>query len=176
MRHQIQSRLLGLEERLDRSRAEGLETGILRRIDVLAQRLSRAGVSLRRATSYRIEAASQRLAICRGALSPEGITRWIEGLTSRRQATDLELRRWAVARLDRERSSLAGLVRVLDSVSPLSTLARGFAVATDSKGDILRTAATVAIGAEVQVTLADGGLGCRVETVHTTAPLRKGKA
>lgn len=176
MRHQIQSRLLGLEERLDRIQAEELEAKIVRRIEMLAERLSRAAISARRAAAHRLETTSQRLAICVGALSPEGITRWIEGLISRRQATDVALRRWAVTRLGRERSSVAGLVRVLDSVSPLSTLARGFAVATDSKGGILRTAASVAIGAEVQVTLADGRLGCRVETVQATAPFGKGKA
>ncbi len=60
----------------------------------------------------------------------------------------------------------------LNDLSPLAVLGRGFAMARNDAGDIMRSVDQTAVGAQVQVTLADGELSCRVESksnAETTA-------
>jgi exodeoxyribonuclease VII large subunit len=53
----------------------------------------------------------------------------------------------------------------LRALSPLATLARGYAIVR-SEGGLVRSFTEVEPGARVDVTLAEGGLGARVEDVH----------
>ena len=48
---------------------------------------------------------------------------------------------------------------MLDSLSPLGTLQRGYAIVTDSEGKVLRDAREVEVGDEVEARLAAGKLG-----------------
>ena len=73
----------------------------------------------------------------------------------------------ASARLSRPRQRLGALAASLDAMSPLKVLGRGFAMATDQKGQVLRRAADVSPGDRVSVTLAEGRLDCRVENAYT---------
>lgn len=66
-------------------------------------------------------------------------------------------------RLQHERSRLELAVGKADALSPLSILKRGFALCRDSKGIIVKRAEDVSPGDGVHVTLASGGLDCRVE-------------
>ena len=50
----------------------------------------------------------------------------------------------------------------LDAMSPLKVLARGYAVATDADGTVLRSAEKVQPGDPVRVQLQDGALHCTV--------------
>ncbi len=59
--------------------------------------------------------------------------------------------------------NLGRLAQLLDSLSPLGTLQRGFAIVTDSKGNVLRDAGQVAVGDEVEARLARGRLGLVVK-------------
>jgi exodeoxyribonuclease VII large subunit len=68
-------------------------------------------------------------------------------------------------RHDRAAARLATAVGRLESLSPLAVLGRGYAVCwNDDRTAILRTAATIAAGERVHVTLHDGALNCVVET------------
>ena len=73
----------------------------------------------------------------------------------------------ASTRLSRPRQRLGALAASLDAMSPLKVLGRGFAMATDQKGQVLRRAADVSPGDRVSVTLAEGRLDCRVENAYT---------
>lgn len=66
----------------------------------------------------------------------------------------------------RERLGLAAAS--LDALSPLGVLQRGYAIAQDAEGKLLRDAATVVEGDAVSVRLAKGKLNTRVETIETT--------
>jgi exodeoxyribonuclease VII large subunit len=57
----------------------------------------------------------------------------------------------------------------LDALSPLGVLSRGYAIAQDAKGRLLRDAQAVKIGDEVKVRLEHGRLGTRVEDVESEA-------
>ena len=61
---------------------------------------------------------------------------------------------------------LAHLSARLESLSPLAALRRGYAVALDQRGRVIRTAGSVAPGDEIQLRVADGSIGCRVENVE----------
>jgi len=55
------------------------------------------------------------------------------------------------------------LVLRLEAMSPLQTLTRGYALARNQQGQVLRSATEVAAGEPIQVQLAKGELDCRVE-------------
>jgi exodeoxyribonuclease VII large subunit len=66
----------------------------------------------------------------------------------------------------RERLGLAAAS--LDALSPLGVLQRGYAIAQDANGRLLRDAASVGQGDAVSVRLAKGKLHARVESVEAT--------
>jgi len=166
LRHHARSRLYSLSERLSRAGADRLRTMASRRTETLAERLDRADGTLRRAPAARLERERARLASCRRALGPEGLRRWVDGLGTRATGADARLRASARGRIETARAALARRAELLDAVSPLRTLARGFAIATDSTGRLLTDAARVAPGDPIAVRLSRGALDCRVEKVH----------
>jgi len=62
-------------------------------------------------------------------------------------------------------SRLAHLAQMLDSLSPLGTLQRGYAIVTDSHGKVLTDAGKVSVGDEVEARFASGRLGLTVKKV-----------
>lgn len=133
----------------------------------LREKLQSAGLHMIRAQAKRLELLRRRL----------------EALASKRVLTDpmavIQDKRMllahlqknlgyaASARLTGPRQRLGALAASLDAMSPLKVLGRGFAMATDSRGQILRRAGEVLPGDGIRVTLAEGSLDCRVENVHT---------
>jgi exodeoxyribonuclease VII large subunit len=77
----------------------------------------------------------------------------------------LETARNAVmaARLDEETARLAVAVASLDALSPLAVLKRGYALAQDERGVLLRDARQAKEGDALRVRLSEGVLHCRVE-------------
>ena len=67
---------------------------------------------------------------------------------------------------DREARRFAGAVAKLDALSPLKVLGRGYAMARTEEGGILRSSAQVRPGDRIELRLAQGSLGCRVEEVE----------
>jgi exodeoxyribonuclease VII large subunit len=67
--------------------------------------------------------------------------------------------------LERRRAALDRSAARLQALSPHATLARGYAIVR-AGGGVLRDAGAVATGDVVDVTLARGGLGARVEEVR----------
>lgn len=62
-------------------------------------------------------------------------------------------------------TSLANSASKLDALSPLSTLKRGYAIATDQNALVLRDISTLKIGDLIQVQLCQGILQCLVENI-----------
>jgi exodeoxyribonuclease VII large subunit len=72
----------------------------------------------------------------------------------------------ANTRLDDARARLAVAAASLDALSPLAVLKRGYAVAQDKQGKLLRNARQAQAGDGVRLRLAEGVLRCRVEEVE----------
>jgi exodeoxyribonuclease VII large subunit len=68
--------------------------------------------------------------------------------------------------VERKRAALDKSAAKLAALSPLQTLERGYAIVRTEAGDVVASAATVSRDAHVDVTLADGGFGARVEEVR----------
>jgi exodeoxyribonuclease VII large subunit len=68
------------------------------------------------------------------------------------------------AQLQRARERLALSAASLDALSPLAVLHRGYAIAQDHSGRLVRDATQVSVGDEVNVRLAKGKLVTRVES------------
>ena len=69
-------------------------------------------------------------------------------------------------RLADEQQSLGQTVAHLRAISPQATLRRGYAIATSQDGTAVASVRQVAVGAGLRLTLADGTLGTRVETIE----------
>jgi exodeoxyribonuclease VII large subunit len=74
----------------------------------------------------------------------------------------------ARARLEDARSRVSVAAASLDALSPLGVLTRGYALAQDEEGRLLRDARGVRVGDAVRLRLAEGALRCRVEETENT--------
>ena len=57
------------------------------------------------------------------------------------------------------------MAKMLDSLSPLGTLQRGYAIVTDSSGSVVLEADSVSVGDDIEALLANGRLGLTVKSV-----------
>ena len=90
-------------------------------------------------------------------------------LEMRRQDLDHRLQRLLSAEeriVSARRQSFVRLAASLDAMSPLRVLRRGYAVATDDRGALVRSAAALSAGDRVKLRFTDGAADCRVETVE----------
>jgi exodeoxyribonuclease VII large subunit len=73
-----------------------------------------------------------------------------------------------IARLEDASARLRLLAGSLDALSPLAVLQRGYALAQDKNGKLIRDAATMKIGDRLGLRVAQGALKCRVEEIDNT--------
>ena len=69
------------------------------------------------------------------------------------------------ARIDNAKRHLALSASALDAMSPLRVLERGYAIAHDEHGRVIREATAMSVGDELRLRLWKGSLDCRVEVV-----------
>ncbi|WP_426688792.1 exodeoxyribonuclease VII large subunit [Rhodanobacter ginsengiterrae] len=83
-------------------------------------------------------------------------------LAHRLAEQDQRLRRAIAQILERRRTALRHASHALQSISPLATLERGYAIVFDADGNVLRSTRNVAAGTPLRARLADGELRLRV--------------
>jgi len=59
-------------------------------------------------------------------------------------------------------------IQTLETVSPLATLKRGYAIATTTQGRLVASVAALKRGDELRLQLSDGHLGCEVKSIHSS--------
>jgi exodeoxyribonuclease VII large subunit len=126
---------------LDRARGT-LARSVRRSLDQDRQRLTRSVERLRARPRIALEREGQRL-----------------------ERTRERLRLAPALAVERKRAALENSAAKLVALSPVQTLERGYAIVRTDSGDVVSAAADVSPGAHVDVTLADGGFGARVEEV-----------
>ncbi len=72
----------------------------------------------------------------------------------------------AVAGVRERRAAVRTLESRLRALSPLAVLGRGYALATDAQGQVLRRAGAVQVGDDIRVRLGQGGLRARVREIE----------
>lgn len=127
------------------------------RLDELEQRLQLAW----RATQHvRLGRAAELYA----RLQQQTPLHRLQQLRSRRETLALRLEGALRQRLEKYRTGLVSLTRALEAVSPLATLARGYAIVQRlPQGGVIRSAHAVAPGDRVEARLGAGRLICSVE-------------
>jgi exodeoxyribonuclease VII large subunit len=133
--------LAELWSKLDRAH-EGLARNVLRLLERDRQRLARSVERLR--TGPRIAVQRDRL---------------------RLERTRERLRLAPLLAVERKRAALENSAAKLVALSPLQTLRRGYAIIRTESGGVVVATGDVSEGARVEVTLAEGGFGARVEDV-----------
>ncbi len=136
------------------------------RLRVAREELGEVRGSLERRASELSRAARRKLEEAAKRLSPARMSASASRARVRLALQGAALDTAARARLDDARSRLAVAAVALDAMSPLAVLGRGYALARDARGRVLRDASNVEEGERVSVRLARGSLRCRVEEVE----------
>jgi exodeoxyribonuclease VII large subunit len=113
--------------------------------------------TLQRANA-RLDAISAQLSPVRLA-SKVGDAKAALGMLGQRASTA------ARGMIDAKSESLKISMAKLDALSPLAVLGRGFAIAENEKGEILRDSAQVSVDESVKIRLEKGSLKARVEEI-----------
>ena len=132
------------------------------RLEQQTQRLDDLTVRLGGAAQGRVQRERLRLAELQRRLRDRSPDRLLERQRSRQRDLLLRLRHAATGRVAAAAQRLALAQRGLNAVSPLATLARGFAIVTRADGTVVTQAARVAPGEAIEARLAQGILLARV--------------
>ena len=154
--------LRALDARLEgtRGRLALVHPGV--RLEQQTQRLDDLARRLAGAVRARVQREQLGLAQLRGRLVRRSPDRLLHAQRSREQDLSVRLRHAVARRVNDAAQRLALAQRALHSVSPLATLARGFAIVTRADGSLLGDAAGVAPGETIEARLARGTLIARV--------------
>ncbi|RZU98196.1 exodeoxyribonuclease VII large subunit [Spiribacter vilamensis] len=127
------------------------------RLDELDQRLGRAMTAHLQTRSRQVERLDRRV-------QAQNPTPGLQRLADSTARLNQRLERGLRERLNRERARLEASARTLESLSPLGTLARGYAIVQPvDSGAVIHRATDVAVGDPIRARLNEGILIARVE-------------
>jgi exodeoxyribonuclease VII large subunit len=174
-RAELAAAVAALHARLTRAMAAGLaglnaRTEALRRrlrhprerLERQAQHLDHLEIRLRRALETRMHRDDARCRELLQRLRTQHPSRLLADARLHLDYCDSRLAEAMRHRLERERRRLESCAGLLQAVSPLATLQRGYAIALDRSGHTIGSIQATAPGAEIAVRLQDGTLDCNV--------------
>ncbi len=170
----LEKRLLQLQHRhLDQARQQYRwlltrmhQTHPARRLLDWMQRLDELETRLRQSIHMQLATRRQRFELYRAKLQGHHPGRRLHAANIHLRQLSHRLAESLNQRLQLERSRLAERSRALDAVSPLATLARGYAIVTDSKtGNVITRASQTRRGKMIGARLSQGSLLCEVKEV-----------
>ncbi len=159
-RKAVRYRLLALRSRLaDLESSRGFDQ-VESRLRSFAQRIDDAGYSMESALEATLKARRARHTALALRLSETDLRRTM--IERRSRLVDLGGRLHAGTRslLDRRNERISLAAGKLDSLSPLGVLARGYAIAFDLQGRVIKRASDVSAGERVRVRVSDGDMDC----------------
>jgi exodeoxyribonuclease VII large subunit len=130
-----------------------------------AQRLDELEARLRRSLERRIETRKLRLARLATAVAHASPAHRLTRTRERWRTAQGDLRRALLRQVERTQQRLKLASRGLQSLSPLATLERGYAIVTDGSGKVLTSSASIARGLGIDVRLAQGGFAATVDSI-----------
>lgn len=131
-----------------------------RRLDTLSARMEQSEQKRVKALRERYEALA-RSRVLRDPMAFIDDKRLLLDYTQRKLST------LAQAQTAQRAQRFASLAASLDALSPLKVLGRGYAVARDENGTILRAAEEASVGEMIEVLLGQGSLMCTVDEQRT---------
>ncbi|MGH8459688.1 MAG: exodeoxyribonuclease VII large subunit, partial [Nevskiales bacterium] len=161
-----QRRLLQFAQRRDflAKRLSQLHPG--RRLEQFMQRLDEFDQRLARSTLIVLQRQQARLGLLRARLGGTNPAIRIATLRQLQQQLDNRLQLASERVLEKKTHALALLSGVLDRLSPLKTLERGYAIASLSGGPVVTDVAAVQLGDRLALRLHRGELDCEVTGIH----------
>jgi exodeoxyribonuclease VII large subunit len=159
-RKAVRYQLLALHSRLSDLESSRAFDQVGSKIRGFAQRVDDAGYSMESALGAALKSRRARHAALALRLSESDLRRRVVERRGKLAESIGRLQVSTRAALDRgsERVSLAA--GKLESLSPLSVLGRGYAIAFDSQGRVIKRAAEVRSGERVRVRVSEGELDC----------------
>ncbi len=156
-------RVSRLKSELDRLAGHQAFLAVRHSVQMVAQNLDEATYKADSLIAKHLRGASYRLEGLVGRLEGFRLERQIQ--TSREKLGQLSSRLAAgqKAHLAVAQQKLIGCGAQLEALSPLAVLGRGYSLAWDTQGNLLRDASRTSAGEKVKLTLHRGELDCRVE-------------
>ncbi|MDG2526222.1 exodeoxyribonuclease VII large subunit [Stenotrophomonas sp. HITSZ_GD] len=154
----------GLHQRMQRADRAGLRLDAQSpraRLQLLHRRQEDAARHLAAQMRGRLDRLQARLRHAHAQLRAHAPARQLATLRQRLGA--LRLQPPMAARLRHDTLRLQSLARSLEAVSPLATVARGYAIVSHADGRVVRSASEVAPGERLDARVADGIIAVRVE-------------
>ncbi|KRG41676.1 exodeoxyribonuclease [Stenotrophomonas panacihumi] len=154
----------GLHQRMQRADRAGLRLDAQSpraRLQLLQRRQEDAARHLAAQMRARLDRLQARLRQAHAQLRAHDPARQLATLRQRLAA--LRLQPPMAARLRHDTLRLQSLARSLEAVSPLATVARGYAIVSHADGRVVRSAEEVAPGERLDARVADGVIAVRVE-------------
>ena len=130
-----------------------------------SQRLDELDQRLQRNIKQRLQQKQLRLDKLDAGLQRHQPLLLIRHLNTRFQYLDQRLLQQIQTHIERRQQRLANSGHALDTVSPLATLGRGYAIIQDHDNAIIRTARGVEPGQKITARLAQGRLDCTVNSI-----------
>jgi exodeoxyribonuclease VII large subunit len=159
-RKAVRYRLLALRGRLAEMESRRAFDQVESRIRSFSQRIDDAGYSMESALEAALKARRARHTTLALRLSETDLRRTMVAHRSRLVDLSRKLQGGARSMIDRQNERISLAAGKLDSLSPLGVLARGYAIAFDSQGGVIKRAADVNTGDKVRVRVSDGDLDC----------------
>ena len=159
-RKAVRYRLLALHGRLSELESSRAFDGVGSKIRGFAQRVDDAGYSMESALGAALKSRRARYAGLALRLSESDLRRRVVERRGRLADSIGRLQANTRAALDRGRERVSLAAGKLESLSPLSVLARGYAIAFDLQGRVIKRATEIRSGERVRVRVSDGELDC----------------
>ncbi len=140
--------------------------GFRQPLDLLRQRRQRADELTSRVAlglKAQLEQSRKRFTLAHLRITRFDFRMKIAALRLRLDKRSVELGTWAERLLQKKRERLERLSLQLQERGPLKALERGYAIATDAEGTVLRDSSQVAIGDSVSIQLHRGRLSTEVK-------------
>jgi len=170
MHRRLQDQRIALQSR--EQRLARAHPGI--RLRQFAQRLDEFEARLRLASRNRLERSRSRLGAAHAALLRASPALRVAALRLRLESSGRALAGAIRGRVGESRRRLELAARALHAVSPLATLERGYAIVTDTEGQVLQESAGLQPGDRVAARLARGRFEAEVVRIHPADPPIRG--
>jgi exodeoxyribonuclease VII large subunit len=168
VRRAIRLHFLESRQRYNRLSASQVLRSVTHSINLRSQRVDELTLRLDRAVHRRHRLHSERLRILSERLRRQGPTVRLTTSHRRLERSITCLERAAIETIQRRRTRLNAATTRLQALSPLSVLARGYALIYNHDGTLLRSAAETSPGTIIQARLGTGSLTAQVTSIKTT--------
>lgn len=136
-----------------------------KRLEEHNQRLDELELRLRQAIQRNLQLHSSKLGTLQARLQSRTPQHALNLYARRLDTLAINLQKSMTQTLRNQTRDIAHLAQRLNTVSPLNTLGRGYAILQTDDGAVVQNASTVSVGQTLQARLHQGELQCRVESI-----------